>query len=1359
MNTTTLAGGNFTWVLQSSWQAAVLVLLVLLAQMLFRKKLSPAWRYGLWLLVVARLLMPAWPQSAISIFNLAKFTPRPAIAGSHSRQALVAPEVPVSDLRAEPAGERAFLPAAAPPEARPAWQPDHDRPAGAVSAISSRPVRPTNWFGMACAVWLTGVCLLALRLAWANVRFGSRLARRMPVADAAVLRIVAECANDIGIRPPASVIETEEVESPAVCGLWKKRLLAPDGVFERFSPEELRHIFLHELAHIKRRDIEVNWLVALLQILHWFNPVLWLAFARMRADREVATDALALAHVGRTENVRYGETILKVVENLVRGGVQPGLVGIAESKAGLKERLRAIARCGASRPWRWAAFGIAAIVAAVGLTAARQTHSPDANGQPPAAANATNSTPGAGQAPQNVPMRGFVFRVSDYETGTPLGGATIIVTSELFGGISVKTEARTSQDGRGSVSIPESLADVKRVSYVAQKTNYLTLQGEWFDQELSLLGDEYAIKLSQGVEIGGSVVDEKGKPVAGAEVSFDRGMRLLLSSGHYRTDHAELWIVPPGQHVAVTGADGAWKAKCIWPDFQWASLRLHHPDFADVAFGTDLSSAMQAEGKGAHVSFNDLTNHAVRLTLTKGVAVKGRVINETGAPLPGIQVSYAELLTSPHASDQLLGRHTVTADAAGKFQLDHVPPKHLFFMVQTPGYGPAVAELDPAAPGSEVELRLAKGIKLIGAVQDDSDNPAANARVSFADYGIWHGIHWETVADGNGRFQWQDAPAEVFQLQIEKDGFLVQHETVDAGDGKELAVRLRHALHITGKVLDAQSKEPVKAFHIDWLDRFEAREFADGYPFYTIPGSNGAYSLEVGRLHTDTWMDGYAHTCILRVEADGYASFISRAFDSRKGDLGEVSYDIELQRAPQIFGTVVDAGGRPVPGAQVSLKMPASRLFLLGKPSFSSAAPGASFQKTDAQGRFHLNSNPEANGMVAVHDEGFAEIGTNDFSDNLTVKLQSWGRIEGIVWEYDKLITNSAIWGSAANGSPNESLHTEFRTNTDAQGRFVFEFVPPGKYRVFRMIPTGNGGSSGGQDEVVQVQSGKTASVKIGGAGRPVVGRMKVLNPYVAIDWSSDRNHFSAHSVYPQRPENLSTTQEFEAWRNQPEIQKAYDAIRNYPLRMAADGSFRMDEVAPGKYEVFIEILDPRDPEAMAYSKYISSGTTRTFEVPRSDAREPLDIGAFEITLKADVKSGQTDAPEFDATDMAGKKFSLADYRGKYVLLDFWATWCGPCVGEIPYLKKVHDKFKDRGDFAMISLSLDKTIAEPREFLKKNDLPWVQGYLGNWSDTKVAGQYGVQGIPAVFLVSPEGKIIESELEGSAILSALEKRFK
>ncbi len=160
----------------------------------------------------------------------------------------------------------------------------------------------------------------------------------------------------------------------------------PEGAFERFSREELRHIFLHELAHLKRRDLEVNWLAAFLQILHWFNPVVRLAFTRMRADRELAADAFVLAHAGAADNVAYGETIIKVAANLAQCGMQPGLVGIAESKAGLQERLRGIAGAGAAKYRTWASIGIVAIVGAAGLTGAQKTD------QAEAASTSKNST-------------------------------------------------------------------------------------------------------------------------------------------------------------------------------------------------------------------------------------------------------------------------------------------------------------------------------------------------------------------------------------------------------------------------------------------------------------------------------------------------------------------------------------------------------------------------------------------------------------------------------------------------------------------------------------------------------------------------------------------------------------------------------------------------------------------------------------------------------------------------------------------------------------------------------------------------------------------------------------------------------
>src|SRR5207248_3646996 len=102
----------------------------------------------------------------------------------------------------------------------------------------------------------------------------------------------------------------------------------------------LRYVFLHELAHIKRHDILAGWLMAVLQIAHWFNPLVWLASYRMRADRELACDALALSYARENENQRYGDTIIKLLEGFGQSAWAPGLAGTVENGNQTKERIQ-----------------------------------------------------------------------------------------------------------------------------------------------------------------------------------------------------------------------------------------------------------------------------------------------------------------------------------------------------------------------------------------------------------------------------------------------------------------------------------------------------------------------------------------------------------------------------------------------------------------------------------------------------------------------------------------------------------------------------------------------------------------------------------------------------------------------------------------------------------------------------------------------------------------------------------------------------------------------------------------------------------------------------------------------------------
>ena len=297
------------WLARASWQGSILIALVLVLQCALRRVIAPQHLYALWLLVLVRLALPVSIETSFSIFNRSWIkTPEPI--ATQNRPEVVAYRILDDTPTKSP--EALILPSAT-------W-------------VESRETAK-SWTAFLPLVWLFGFLALVTRVAWRNYRLSDRLRRAPPVTDSAVLALIQRCRQSAGVRQPLWVIETAEVKSPALFGALVPRLLVPAGLISRFTAAELRFIFMHELEHVRRRDIALNWIVTGVLALHWFNPIVWFAFKRLRSDREFVRDANVLRQLPPEEVLAYGNTILKLVEGFVPQSPSPGLIGILEASS------------------------------------------------------------------------------------------------------------------------------------------------------------------------------------------------------------------------------------------------------------------------------------------------------------------------------------------------------------------------------------------------------------------------------------------------------------------------------------------------------------------------------------------------------------------------------------------------------------------------------------------------------------------------------------------------------------------------------------------------------------------------------------------------------------------------------------------------------------------------------------------------------------------------------------------------------------------------------------------------------------------------------------------------------------------
>jgi len=196
------------------------------------------------------------------------------------------------------------------------------------------------------------------------------------------------------------------------------------------------------------------------------------------------------------------------------------------------------------------------------------------------------------------------------------------------------------------------------------------------------------------------------------------------------------------------------------------------------------------------------------------------------------------------------------------------------------------------------------------------------------------------------------------------------------------------------------------------------------------------------------------------------------------------------------------------------------------------------------------------------------------------------------------------------------------------------------------------------------------------------------------------------------------------------------------------DGTFFIENAPRDEFELIVGAIGTE-----RVTKVVKAGSAVPIEITLADA--PSRMGG---AVAPKLKIGET-APDFELTTLKGNNISLASLDGKVILLDFWATWCGPCVADLPKLIDLHSRFGGRGDFVMISISLDWDESRLRDFVKKRKMTWPQVFGETPGAQAATNKYGVTGIPAVFLITGDGKLVAVDLPGEGIAPKVENMLK
>ncbi|MHA3772514.1 M56 family metallopeptidase [Verrucomicrobiota bacterium sgz303538] len=315
---------------------SVLIVCFLVLRPLLRRALGSRWLHGLWLLVLARLVMP-WPVE----------TPWSLIDYSRHSKAAPGQEVTVTVSGAALLQSQAIA---------------GEEMQGAKGRAGWNELLVTIWVGGMAVGVVFVLCQWFQTRRWAT--------RTRPADDPGLI----EAFESIPVewRAGVELRQTNSLSLATLAGVRKPQIWFPDRWVQELTNDELRNVLLHELGHARRNDLLAQWLFGIALCLHWFNPLVWIAVRTARFDREMACDEWVLERADENGAEQYGSTLLRIVQMLrTPARISPVVVAMAANRKTLGMRIRQIGAFEPSSAWRGVAGVCVMLVAIAAVTTSR----------------------------------------------------------------------------------------------------------------------------------------------------------------------------------------------------------------------------------------------------------------------------------------------------------------------------------------------------------------------------------------------------------------------------------------------------------------------------------------------------------------------------------------------------------------------------------------------------------------------------------------------------------------------------------------------------------------------------------------------------------------------------------------------------------------------------------------------------------------------------------------------------------------------------------------------------------------------------------------------------------------------------